>query len=130
MPQSNASKGQRYKTRTRDHFRKLGYTAELVEKLQVIRRGKQTVYIKKDLLGADVIAVNSTECILANSVLGKSNIAKHIKEFQKYPSGGLKRWVIIWEKGARNPEIRDADGKKVGLSTKRTSLPLVRSKYL
>jgi hypothetical protein len=100
------NQGQHYKIRTRDWYRKQGYVSELVEKLQVIRRGKQTVYVKKDLLGADVIACNDTETILANAVLGKSNVSKHIKEFEKYPSGGLKRVVVIWQKNAREPEIR------------------------
>lgn len=109
MPQSNASKGQHFKIRTRDYFRKLGYTAELVEKLQVVKRGSYIGYIKKDMMGGDVLACNSTEAILANSVLGKSNIAKHVKEFKKYPSGGMHRVIVIWEKGWRSPLIREVD---------------------
>ncbi len=112
MAQSNASKGNRYKIKTRDYFRKLGYEAGLVEVLQAVRRGNYTIYRKYDLFGGDVLACNATESILANSVLGKSNISKHIKEFKKYPSGGLHRIIVIWEKGWRSPLIREVDDSK------------------
>ena len=106
------NKGNHYKTRTRDWLRKQGYTAELVERLQVIHRGNHTIYIKKDLLGADVIACNDKETILANSVLGKTNVSKHIREFEKYPGGGLKRIVAIWQPYAKEPEIRSVNNGK------------------
>jgi hypothetical protein len=113
MPQSNAKKGQIYKLKTRDFYKKLGYETYLVETVQVVVRGNRRIYKKHDLFGGDVLACNNTETILANSVLGKSNVAKHIKEFEKYPSGGLKRVVVVWEKGWREPLIRSVDdGRK------------------
>ena len=101
--------GQRYKLKTRDWLIKQGYTAKLVERLQVIHRGRHTIYQKDDLFGADVIGVTDTKTILANSVLGKTNVSKHIRAFQQYPSGGCKRIVVIWEKGKGEPEIRNVD---------------------
>lgn len=110
MTRSNSSKGNYYKIKTRDYFRGLNYSAEIIERMQTIPKGNGRVcFLKKDTFGADVLACNDTEAILANSVLGKSNIAKHIKEFKKYPSGGLKRVVVIWEKGWRSPLIREVD---------------------
>lgn len=105
------NKGNVYKIKTRDWLRKQGYIAEIIERMQTIPKGRgQMFYIKKDILGADVIAVNDHEAILANSVLGKTNVSKHIRAFQEYPSGGLKRIVVIWEKGVSEPEIRKVDG--------------------
>lgn len=104
--------GQYYKTKTKKYFEGLGYTVVYAETMRVIRRGHFTHYVKQDMLGADVLAVNDKEAILANSVLGRTNVSKHIREFEKYPSGGMKRMVVIWEKGCREPEIRLVDNEK------------------
>ena len=103
------SKGNYYKRKTMEYFSQLGYVTEPMEKTQrIATKGGSIVFVRRDLLGADGISVNETETILWNSVLGKSNIAEHIKRFLGYPKGGLKRWVIVWEP-RKEPEIVDAD---------------------
>lgn len=103
------NKGQYYKEKTKRWLSKQGYHTEYAETVRAIRRGNVTIYQKKDLLGGDVIGVNDTETILANAVLGKSNLAKHRQAFKKYPRGNMKRIIVIWQKGWRTPLIREVD---------------------
>lgn len=100
------NKGNYYKMKTKVWFKKKGYECEYLEKLQrIVNKGK-IIYIKKDIWGADGIAMNNKEIIFWNSKKGKTNISKGIKEFQKYPyPSHIKRWLIIWEERIREPEI-------------------------
>ena len=101
------NKGNYYKIKTRRWFEKKGYICEYLEKLQriVTKQGK-ILYVKKDLLGADGIAMNGEEVIFWNSKKGRSNVAKGIKEFMKYPYPScVKKWIVVWEDRKREPEI-------------------------
>jgi len=109
------SKGSYYKIKSKDYFKALGYTVEYLEKLQrIVTKEGRVVFIKRDLLGADGLAVNDEEFILWQSVLGRSNLAEHIKRFRQFPCPpSIKRWIIIWELRVREPDIVDiADVKK------------------
>ena len=116
------SKGQYYKHKTKKWFEDKGYFCDYVERLQRIfitkRRKKgiateqegRILFRKKDWAGADGIAMNEQEIIFWNSKLGKKNLAEGLKEFLKYPYPScVKRWVIVWEKKAREPEIYDVE---------------------
>ena len=103
------NKGNYYKLKTRDWFKKKGYAVEIIEKMHRIYTGGKVIFIKRDVFGADIMACNDTETILANSVFGRANVAARIKEFKKYPNGGLKRWIVVWETRAQEPEIIEVD---------------------
>ena len=111
-----AHSGNYYKLKTRDWLRAKGYHVELMERQQRItikdkKPGNfKIVWVRKDILGADLIAVNDTEAILVGSVFGKQNIARNLKKFKEYPSGGMKRWVVAWEARIRGePEIVEVE---------------------
>lgn len=107
------NRGNYYKLRTRNWFRKKGYDCELSEKLYpIIDKDKITGetkligYRKSDIFGSDMIAMNGEEIIFANSKFGRQNITEGLKEFAKYPFPScVKRWVVVWEFRAREPEI-------------------------
>jgi len=99
------NKGNYYKLKSRDWLRGKGYTVEIIEKVQRIFKDGKVIFAKRDLFGADLMACNETETILANSVLNRKNIASHIQQFHKFPGGGLKRWIVVWEPRVKEPEI-------------------------
>jgi hypothetical protein len=106
------NKGNYYKLRSKKWFINKGYVCDIVEKLQSIWVKGRVIYIKRDLFGSDLLAMNGEEMIFANSVFGKKNIASHIKEFHNYPypkSTKIKRWILSWELRAREPEITEIE---------------------
>lgn len=103
---SRSQKGDYYKLKSRDWLKEKGYHVELLEyRMRLLVKG-QILFAKRDILGADLVALNDSETILVNSVCGKKNINPHIKEFKKYPKGGeLKRWILVWTPRVAEPEI-------------------------
>lgn len=100
-----------YRWKTKKWFQEKGYYVEYLEVYRRIVKDGKTLIIKRDLFGADMMAINGKELIFANSVLGRKNIAKHVKEFEKYPyPSSVNRWVVVWEKGRREPEIVEIGG--------------------
>ena len=103
---SKASKGNYYKLKSANWLREKGYYVDYMEKLQHLFVKGKVIYVKKDILGADLVAVNDSDFILVNSILGKTNIASHIKDFKKYPQGGsIKRWLLVWQPRVKEPDI-------------------------
>lgn len=105
------SKGQYYKIRTRNWFKKQGYQTELLEKAQrILTKTGKIVWIKKDVFGADGLAMNKEEMIFWNAKFGKKNIAQGLKEMEKFTwPEYIKRWVIAWEFRAREPIIAEVN---------------------
>lgn len=104
------NKGSYYRLKTKKWFIDKGYDCENAEKNQRIFIKGQVIFIKKDIFGADLIAMTTEEIIFANSVLGRKNIASHIKEFNKYKYPDfVKRWIVVWEERAREPEIIEVE---------------------
>ena len=105
-----ANKGNYYKTKTKKWLEADGYVVEYLEKLQHIFTKGKVIYIKRDLLAADGLAINDTEFILWNSITNRGDIAKHIKRFKEYPCPAfIKRYIILWEPRAREPELIEVD---------------------
>jgi len=105
-----ASKGNYYKIKTKKWFEADGYTVEYLEKLQHVYAKGKVIYIKRDILGADGLAVNDNEFILWNSISNRGDIAKHIKTFKQYPCPDfIKRYVILWTPRCREPELIEVD---------------------
>ena len=108
---SNVEKGQYTKLKTKIYYQNCGYEVVLIEQLRTIRRGNRIIYQKRDTLGADMICVNDHETLLVNSVLGNTNVSKHIAEFLTHKRGNCKRVVAIWTPYAREPVLRFVDNE-------------------
>ena len=106
-----ANKGNYYRRKTKAWLEAKGYTVEYMEHYQRIFKAGKVILIKKDLFASDVLAINDKEIIFANSILGRKNIASHIKGYLAYEFPDIpqvKRWIIVWEERARGePEIID-----------------------
>jgi hypothetical protein len=104
------STGQYYKQRSKDFFVKQGYAVDYCERLNRIflKDKNKIIWVKKDLFGADLIAMRIDEIIFINSKFGHSNIAAGIKEMARFPYPPFVRRVLaVWEKGDHAPEIVD-----------------------
>ncbi|MCK4307300.1 hypothetical protein KAW50_03620 [candidate division WOR-3 bacterium] len=98
--------GNYYKLKTKKYLQNKGYYVEYMEKMQRIYTKGRVIFIKRDLLGADGLAVSNEEFILWQSKLGKSHIAEAIRQFKQYPCPEfIDRWIIVWTKRQLNPEI-------------------------
>lgn len=104
MP-STTKRGNYYKRKTKEYYEKLGYTTQLTEFLttRFIGAGK-TIYVKKDVFGADGISMNGEEIIFWNSkhVTGTNTVSNEKwsgkKDFNKFPFPKcVKRQLVIWE---------------------------------
>lgn len=106
------NKGTYYRWKTKKWFEEKGYSVEYLETYRRIVRDSKVVLIKKDIFGADMVAMDGKEIVFANSVFGRKNISKHVKEFLKYPfPPQVEKWIVVWEKGKREPEIIEIGGE-------------------
>lgn len=114
-------KGNYYKWRTREWFRKKGYACEYLEKLQRIITGNgHVIFVKKDVFAADGLAMNGQEMIFWNSKLGMKNVAEGLKKFNQHPyPPGTHRWLVLWQPRAREPEIVPVPNTKLYVTKKR-----------
>ena len=100
------AKGNYYKYKTKQWFKMDGYFCEYVEQNQRIFIKGRVIFVKKDLAGADGIAMDKDRIIFWQCKLNKSHIAQAIKEFNKYPYPEfVDRWVIVWVPKAREPIV-------------------------
>jgi hypothetical protein len=114
-------KGNYYRLKTKHWLEAKGFHVETVEKVQRIQgpRG-QILYVKKDLLAADIVATSYEQMIFVNSICNRSDLASHIRQFLKYPYPPfVDRWVVLWIPGRRakrgervEPEIFDVNEVK------------------
>ncbi len=106
-------KGNYYKIKTKKWFEEKGYQCEYLEKLQrIFTKDKKVIFIKKDLFSSDGLAINENEIIFWNSKLNKKNISQGYKNYSelkipKIPQ--IKKWLIVWEKYSKEPEIIEVD---------------------
>jgi len=104
---TNTSRGNYYKRKTREYLKKLGFTVQLTE--FVSSRpigGGRMIWTKKDVFGADGIAMNGEDIIFWNAKATTPNriqgVNKHKSEgkleFAKYPFPKcVKLHLYIWE---------------------------------
>ena len=110
---SNASRGAYYKLRTKKWLEARGYTVALMERVMWIppkEPGGRPIPVKRDQLGADLLAVSATELVLVQvkSVGPKTSPDRlgAIREFAKYTVPAfVQQWVVIWKPRQREPEI-------------------------
>ena len=108
MPKSASRVGSYYRLKTKKWLEAKGWTVATLERHQRIfdEKKNKIFFIKRDIFGSDMMAMNGEQMIFVNSVFGKSNIASHIKEFAKYPFPKyIEKWVVVWERGDREPDI-------------------------
>jgi len=100
------NKGSYYKMRTKKWFEKKGYFTDYLEKSQRIFTKGKVIFIKRDVAGADGLAMNKKEMIFWQSKLNSENIASAIKEFHKFPYPSfIQRWIVVWTIRAKEPQI-------------------------
>ena len=105
------NRGNYYRRKTKKWFEDKGYFADYLEKNQRIFTNGQIIFIKKDVAGADGMAMNGKEMIFWQSKLGNKNVAKAIKEFKSYPyPPSVGRWIIVWTPRGREPYIEIVNG--------------------
>lgn len=119
MASTNVSRGNYYKTKTKDYYEKLGYVVQITEFMcgRMIGPGRM-IYQKRDVFGSDGIAMNGKEIIFWNSksVTGETNTVTHEKrrgsqEFAKYPfPPTVKLQLVIWEP-KKKPVIIDCNSQ-------------------
>jgi hypothetical protein len=105
-------KGYYYKKKTKKFFENLGYYCDYLEQIRTVRRGKKVIYIKKDILGSDLIAINGKEICFIQVKSGSYSIKKVKEEFSKYPFPECKcirLLLVIWQKRKREPKIIECD---------------------
>lgn len=100
------TKGNYYRFKTKRWFQEQGYFAEYMEQNQRLYIKGRVIFVKRDIAGADGFAMNEKEIIFWQAKLNKENIAKAIKDFNKYPYPDcVQRWVVVWTPRAREPQI-------------------------
>lgn len=103
MSTKKKSSGNYYKYKTRDFFKAEGWDVGNAETKYQIPGTR--IYVKKDLFGADYVIMNGEDIVFVN-VTVKDHVAEHIHRFEKYPfPQSVKRWVVYWNKGAKEPTI-------------------------
>jgi len=114
MPASKVSKVQKgnyYKRKTKKWLEDKGFTCEYIEQYKRYWNEKQNRagFVKRDLFGSDVLAMNGEQVIFANSVFGIENIAEHYKRYMELPfpkdTSIVQRWIVVWQPRVREPEI-------------------------
>src|SRR5574343_534339 len=102
---STTSRGNYYKRKTKEYYEKLGYTVQLTEFLTSRPiGGGRVIYVKKDVFGADGIAMNGKEIVFWNSkhFTGANTLRNEKyggkKEFKKYPFPPcVKLQLVVWQ---------------------------------
>ncbi|HOK41584.1 MAG TPA: hypothetical protein PLD27_11160 [bacterium] len=104
--------GDKYKYKTKKYFEKKGYMVEYLERVQTLKIRNRYIYIKKDIFGADLLAINKDELLFIQVKSGKDNTgikkSEAISELEKIimpKCKHIKKQLFIWRKFKREPEI-------------------------
>ena len=119
---STTKRGAYYKNKTREWFRKQGYFVALTEyKATILIHGK-TIWVTRDLLASDGIAMNKekNQFIFWNSKFAINDAGQSDrkwsgkKDFNKFPFPDcVERWVVIWRHRIPTPTIVKVGGTMV-----------------
>lgn len=111
MP-SNAQKGNYYRKRTVDWLVDKGYAvAQLEMQRRVHRPGGPPLFVKRDQLGCDLLAVSAEHTLFVQvKFCGREDRRFQLdlqaarEEFAKYPCPpGARQVILVWTRGARAP---------------------------
>ena len=110
---TNKQKGNYYQLKTRKWYEKEGYDVYPLEMARSIFTPKGMVYVKKDILASDFVAVNGEEMVFIQSKTNKNDVAAGVKEFHKYKfptdCSHIKKVVVRWEVRAKEPTVREVE---------------------
>ena len=100
-------RGNYYKIKTKEYFEKRGYQVEYMERYTtIVRKDGKIKRFKRDIFGSDLLLMNKEEIIFVQVKLNRNHIAEAIRKFSQYKFPPfIKRWIVIWEKYKREPEI-------------------------
>lgn len=103
-------RGNYYKRRTKQWLEKKGYVVGYLERYRRFLKGRSIKYIREDIFGADLVAMNKEEIIFINSIFNdkqrSAHVADHMKGFLKYPYPPfVQRWIVVWSFKVKEPEI-------------------------
>ena len=100
-------KGSYYRLKTKKWYEAQGYEVSNAEVTKMAFFSGKLVPIRKDIFGADLIAMNGKEILFIQSKTHHTDMSKGAKEFEKFPfPKSVKRLVIRWEPRSRFPIIR------------------------
>lgn len=103
------SRGQYYKQRSKRWLEAQGYTVAFLERLLYVQGKYGLVPVKRDQMGADLLAVNHERVIFAQVKSGdtwRSQLAAARAEFAKYPlAPGCDQVILGWPPRTRQPEF-------------------------
>lgn len=110
---SAAAKGQYYKSRTKAWLEQQGYQVGFLERTLLVYGRKDAngrplppFPIKKDQFGSDLLAMAGDRLVFVQCKLGRKNVAAAMTQFRKFVFATFtEQWVVVWEKGAREPHI-------------------------
>lgn len=106
---SNKAKGDYYRRKTVKYLEDLGYQVATIEKLQRCFIKGRPIFLKKDVFGADLLAMNSEKIIFVQvkfSSEGKFSVSTVKKEFDKYTFAPfVEKWLVMWEP-RKQPNIK------------------------
>lgn len=100
------NKGQHYKLRSKKWLESQGYSVAFLERMMWIPRQGKLIPIKRDQFGSDLLAMSATSVVFVQVKLGRSNISKAKKEFEKYKFPVFaQRQIHVWNLRGKEPEI-------------------------
>jgi len=109
---NRSRKGNYYRKKTKDWMEAQGYEVFITEQTQTLwdSKKKRAFHIKRDLAGADLLAMNGKEIIFIQVKSNKNDILKGAKELgqHKYPPC-VKLWVVYWVPRAKEPLIEEVE---------------------
>jgi hypothetical protein len=117
---SNVAAGSHYKARTKKWLEARGYEVGHLERMFLLHKDEKSLKpgespllpIKKDQFGSDLLAVNDTEILFVQVRLGRSTLGRGRLEFAQHKCPPpAKQWIVIWERGGREPEVIDCTGQ-------------------
>lgn len=124
MAASNAARGARYKSRTREWLEDQGFQVAKMETMYYVRRpaapeGSPSAGfgdrfpVKRDQFGSDLLAVDATRIVFVQVKGGKGVTAGGSfpdarRKFMEhvFPPHAL-RWIVAWPFGGREPRVID-----------------------
>ena len=99
-------KGNYYKQKTKKWLEVKGFQTCYLEHARMIFIKGKPVFFKKDEFASDILAVSRKQIIFVQVKLTSHNRSTAIKEFGKFQFPDfVDKWIIVWNRGARHPEI-------------------------
>lgn len=105
------NKGNYYKLRTKKWLEAKGYEVAFLERMMWIpdkREPGKLIPIKRDQMGADLLAMSKEHVVFVQVKLNRNNIGAARIEFAKHTfpeSKEIEKWIVVWEPRDREPEV-------------------------